>query len=592
MQKALWGLGCLALAGITAILVSVEIAQAQRNYLTVKDANGKEVIVYQESHALVIWAGDYKNWGKLNNVQNEAKDVVRELQKQGFQVRVIANPNGNQLSTGIKNFIDDYGYLLNNRLVIFFAGHGHTRQQTKGYLVPVDAPDPIVDERGFLKAALSMEQINSWASQMEAKHVLFVFDSCFSGTIFKQRSNGDDARDAYIRDVMNKPVRQFLTAGDANEKVPAKSVFTPLFLRALEGEADYTKDGYVTGRELGLYLTQNLTNYTKGNQHPQFGTILDPNLDRGDIVFRSYMAVASSPPSTVKPTPTEKSANRSQPVTNPVATPSPEPRPEPTVAVVTPPKPAPSNPPSQQQEEEGTKLLERSIELVRLKKYDEAFSLAQSATELAPKRYQTWFVLGTLYLQQDKIDKGIDTLQTALKLAPEEAGILFTLGNGYFQKGDYQAAITQLEAGLKLKPNVVTALFDLGNSYLKSNRYNDALDSYQKAISQDKQFLPALHNIGLIKYEQGDTKAALKAWNEAVSIDKTQPEPQLAIAVALFKQGDKEQGIKLGQAALALDNRYGKITFLEENLWGRTLLQDTQLFFALPQIQSIINAPP
>ena len=66
MQKALWGLGCLALAGITAILVSVEIAQAQRNYLTVKDANGKEVIVYQESHALVIWAGDYKNWGKLN----------------------------------------------------------------------------------------------------------------------------------------------------------------------------------------------------------------------------------------------------------------------------------------------------------------------------------------------------------------------------------------------------------------------------------------------------------------------------------------------------------------------------------------------
>ena len=93
------------------------------------------------------------------------------------------------MSNGIKDFIDDYGYRQNNRLVIFFAGHGYTRQQTKGYLVPVDAPDPIVDEQGFLKAALSMEQINSWATQMEAKHVLFVFDSCFSGTIFKQRSN-------------------------------------------------------------------------------------------------------------------------------------------------------------------------------------------------------------------------------------------------------------------------------------------------------------------------------------------------------------------------------------------------------------------
>ncbi|NCR43644.1 MAG: hypothetical protein GPJ09_04760 [Microcystis aeruginosa SX13-01] len=294
MKKAFWG--CLALTGITASLVGIKIAQAQRNSLIVKDANGKEVIVYQESHALVIWAGDYKNWGKLNNLQYEAKEVVTALQKQGFQVREIPNPNRTKLSNGIKDFIDDYGYRQNNRLVIFFAGHGYTRQQTKGYLVPVDAPDPIVDEQGFLKAALSMEQINSWATQMEAKHVLFVFDSCFSGTIFKQRSNGEDAGNAYIRDVMNKPVRQFLTAGDANEKVPAKSVFTPLFLRALEGEADYTKDGYVTGSELGLYLTQHLPNLTRGNQHPQFGTILDINLNRGDIVFRSSIAVASPPP--------------------------------------------------------------------------------------------------------------------------------------------------------------------------------------------------------------------------------------------------------------------------------------------------------
>ncbi|MCA2504223.1 MAG: GUN4 domain-containing protein [Microcystis sp. M54BS1] len=314
MKKAFWG--CLALTGITASLVGIKIAQAQRNSLIVKDANGKEVIVYQESHALVIWAGDYKNWGKLNNLQYEAKEVVTALQKQGFQVREIPNPNRTKLSNGIKDFIDDYGYRQNNRLVIFFAGHGYTRQQTKGYLVPVDAPDPIVDEQGFLKAALSMEQINSWATQMEAKHVLFVFDSCFSGTIFKQRSNGEDAGNAYIRDVMNKPVRQFLTAGDANEKVPAKSVFTPLFLRALEGEADYTKDGYVTGSELGLYLTQHLPNLTRGNQHPQFGTILDVNLNRGDIVFRSSIAVVSpqpspSPPVLTPPKPTPPTQPRS-----------------------------------------------------------------------------------------------------------------------------------------------------------------------------------------------------------------------------------------------------------------------------------------
>ena len=293
----------LALIGTTILLVSVGVTNAQRNTITIKDRQGKDVILYKESHALVIWAGNYQHWSKLNNIETEAKDVREALERQGFQVKVVPNPNGRQLSESIKTFIDEYGYEKDNRLIIFFAGHGHTRQKTKGYLVPVDAADPNINEREFLKAALSMDDINSWAVKIEAKHVLFVFDSCFSGTIFKQRTN-TDARESYIQDVMDKPVRQFLTAGDADEKVPARSFFTPLFIRALEGEADLTKDGYVTGTELGVYLRQNLSEYTRV-QHPQFGTIRDPYLDQGDIVFRPTKAppIATSPSPSPRPVP-------------------------------------------------------------------------------------------------------------------------------------------------------------------------------------------------------------------------------------------------------------------------------------------------
>ncbi|MGK7886549.1 MAG: caspase domain-containing protein [Crocosphaera sp.] len=275
----------LTLLLITVILFSFGIASAQRNSFTVTDRNGKDIIVYQESHALIIWAGNYEHWSKLNNVESEAKNIKKTLERQGFEVTVVENPNGNELRNKIQEFINDYGYIHNNRLVIFFAGHGHTRKKTRGYLVPVDAPDPTIDERGFLRAALPMRQIMTWAQVMEAKHALFVFDSCFSGTIFKQRSEFN-ARDRYVQDVMNKPVRQFLTAGDANQTVPGKSLFTPLFIRALEGEADLYKDGYVTGTELGIFMRQNLSVYTK-QQTPQFGTIRDPLLDQGDIVFQT-----------------------------------------------------------------------------------------------------------------------------------------------------------------------------------------------------------------------------------------------------------------------------------------------------------------
>ncbi|MGB5634983.1 MAG: caspase family protein, partial [Waterburya sp.] len=283
-RQLVYFLKLLAAVSLTAYLSSSGVLKAQNDSkaIEITDEDGKPAILYEESHALVIWAGNYQHWSRLNNVEAEARQVVNALEQRGFKVTTVGNPTGSELERAIKDFIANYGYEPDNRLVIFFSGHGHTRNQTKGYLVPVDAQDPTSrkNERDFLKVALPMQQIITWARLTEAKHVLFVFDSCFSGTLFKQRSSTTPTK--YILDVVGKPVRQFLTAGDADEKVPAKSVFTPLFIRALNGEADtINQDGYVTGNELGNYLRQNLKEYDT-QQTPQFGTIRDPELDQGD----------------------------------------------------------------------------------------------------------------------------------------------------------------------------------------------------------------------------------------------------------------------------------------------------------------------
>jgi hypothetical protein len=274
---------------LTAYLISGSAIEAQRNLgeVQITGRDGKPVVLYQESHALVIWAGNYQHWSKLNNVETEAKEVAEALNKQGFEVTIKGNLTGDQFKRTVDDFIASYGYNPNNRLVIFYTGHGNTRPGSKGYLVPIDAPDPTLNEPGFLKVAISMEQVMTWAKIIESKHVLFVFDSCFSGTLFKTKSSPvlppNSSEDGYIRTIMDKPVRQFLTAGDAGEEVPANSVFTPLFISAIEGDADFNKDGYVTGSELGVYLSQKLSPYNR--QSPQYGKIRDPGLDRGDIVF-------------------------------------------------------------------------------------------------------------------------------------------------------------------------------------------------------------------------------------------------------------------------------------------------------------------
>jgi formylglycine-generating enzyme required for sulfatase activity len=253
--------------------------------IAIKDRSGRAVGLYKESHALLIGVSDYgKGWPDLESVPDEIDRIEGTLTNLGFHVVKVVNPTGDELSAAFTDFIDRYGFDRDSRLLFFFSGHGYTRQGgKKGYLVPADAPDPRYHEKDFVRKALDMGLIMAWCRRIEAKHALFLFDSCFSGTIFKTK--GLPKRPPHISDVTSRPVRQFISAGSAGEEVPARSVFVPSFIRALRGESDLDRDGYVTGTELGMYLHKKVLSYEAG-QTPQYGKIKDPDLDEGDFVFQ------------------------------------------------------------------------------------------------------------------------------------------------------------------------------------------------------------------------------------------------------------------------------------------------------------------
>ena len=247
---------------------------------------------------------------------------------------------------------------------------------------------------------------------------------------------------------------------------------------------------------------------------------------------------------------------------------------------------------SEKLEIQGLQLLQDALQLIRFQQYELALPRAELATQLAPDNYDVWFILGSLYIQQEQLDKGIKVLKKAENLAPEQEGILFNLGNAYFQKGEYELAQEKLEAGLEIEsnsPEAVEALFDLGNTYLKMEEYDDAIESYEEAYAKEATFWPALNNVGLVEYEQGDLDDAIEKWEAVIEVDGEQAEPQLALAVALCTEGEVERAIELGKAALELDSRYADIQFLKDNLWGETLIEDTREFLSNPQIQEVVS---
>jgi uncharacterized protein DUF1566/caspase domain-containing protein len=252
--------------------------------LSIKLAPGETIDLYRGSYALLIGASDYTGgWPDLESIPYEVELIEDLLKRQGFHIVKVLDPNSEQLRRAFEFFISQFGFEKQNRLLFFFSGHGHSRENgKKGYIVPVDAPDPRFNDKEFLQKALNMSMIMAWAKIIEAKHALFVFDSCFSGTIFKLKALPKNP--PHISDMTSRPTRQFITAGSAGEPVPAKSVFAPSFVRALKGEGDLNQDGYVTGTELGMYLHQKVL-YYGAEQTPQYGKIKDPDLDEGDFVF-------------------------------------------------------------------------------------------------------------------------------------------------------------------------------------------------------------------------------------------------------------------------------------------------------------------
>jgi len=281
-----------------------EVSKGRTRGIRVKaktdDGSTREIHLYSGYHALVVGCSNYrKGWPMIPNAVKDSREVATALKRMGWTVDLLEDPDWFNLRRALNRLITGPGRERDKAIFFWFSGHGHTLKEAGGkmlgYIVPVDAPDPDRDEIGFMEHAISMRDIETVAKRIEARHALMMFDSCFSGAIFQAVRSRPTP---FIEGKVQKDVRQFITAGAENEKVPDRSVFKVVFLQAIsDGYADRNRDGYVTGLELGNYLQEQVVNYSRKAQNPQFGTINDPKLDKGDFVFllSSSGAVVSRP---------------------------------------------------------------------------------------------------------------------------------------------------------------------------------------------------------------------------------------------------------------------------------------------------------
>lgn len=263
---------------IAAAIAPAAFAQVVLRPLVIEGELGP-VQVYEDSRALIIAESGYTapGWAHLDQVPIEATRVEESLRAHGYSTTIASNLGQVRLEQTIKRFLNSK-VTFGTRLLVFFAGHGWS-DENGGYVVPVDAPGS--GEEDFRSKIVSMQDMLNWSYGSSARHVTFVFDSCFSGAVFLTRSNLRPST-LFISDLDNS-VRMVITSGSASEQVPAGLEFGQLFVDGLNGAADLVRDGVITGSELGYWLKVNVA--AKGRQTPQFGTAPLVKYKVGDVVM-------------------------------------------------------------------------------------------------------------------------------------------------------------------------------------------------------------------------------------------------------------------------------------------------------------------
>ncbi|MCB0836656.1 MAG: caspase family protein [Bacteroidetes bacterium] len=165
-----------------------------------------------KSFLLSIGINEYQNFTHLNNAVKDAEDITHLLQEKYDINEVITLKDKEATHTRIISTLDALKKKVSpdDKLLIFYSGHGHLDENKKGYWIPTDA------EKDNTANYIRNSTIRDYMEDIPAKHTLLISDSCFSGSLFVR---GVERSSVAISELEKRKSRWALCSGRHNEQV-------------------------------------------------------------------------------------------------------------------------------------------------------------------------------------------------------------------------------------------------------------------------------------------------------------------------------------------------------------------------------------
>jgi uncharacterized caspase-like protein len=239
--------------------------------------SGDQELYYGDYYALVIGVNNYSYLSSLKTAINDSRTVAYTLKNDyGFKVKLLLDPNREEIISALHEYRKQL--TLKDNLVIYYAGHGWLdREADEGYWLPADAKKE--NEANWISNAT----ITSNLRAMEAKHIMVISDSCYSGKLTRSIKIVEQSPN-YLNRLSEKRTRVVLSSGGVEPVIDSSlsdkhSIFAYAFIKALK-----ENNKIITGTD--LYTKIRSTVILNSDQTPEYADIHKAGHDGGDFIFQ------------------------------------------------------------------------------------------------------------------------------------------------------------------------------------------------------------------------------------------------------------------------------------------------------------------
>lgn len=203
----------------------------------------------------------------------------------GYEVRVVRNPSKAEMVRTLKDVGDQLD--ANDSLMVFYAGHGEmNKKHNLGYWIPSD---------GFAaegKSWVSNRDISRLLNNIDAKQVMLVSDSCYSGSFTGEYQKVSEQVLKQPKQILAKrAVTVMSSGGDApvsDEGRDGHSIFAWNFMQSLKQLGSYEAGSTLFAglRDAVKIESEKLSSEEPFSQIPQYGAITSARHQQGtDYLF-------------------------------------------------------------------------------------------------------------------------------------------------------------------------------------------------------------------------------------------------------------------------------------------------------------------